>query len=113
MTEGELHELERDAEELYNSVEPCYQVDILVEVEVDCPFCEGTGKDDGDFPVCSGTGVGFPGLSRCNACRGRGYFSPASECEECDGSGVALINVTEWQETMLEAAGKLRRPLVS
>ena len=104
MTEHEIDMITSDAEEFYQS-----RVDLLVGVEVVCPFCDGTGEGDDDCPYCHGSGVGSPvGPSKCSACRGKGYLSSVPECAECDGSGVALIDVTEWQRLMLEVAGELR-----
>ncbi len=54
-------------------------------VSTECPFCSGTGMEDGvarepeeeACPDCKGTGS-----SECYAC------NQETECEKCDGSGI-------------------------
>jgi DnaJ-class molecular chaperone len=54
----------------------------LQQVEVECAFCKGTGKDQ--FELMSAT-------STCQVCSGTGkrtLTAPAARCAYCGGSGI-------------------------
>jgi DnaJ-class molecular chaperone len=54
----------------------------LQQVEVECAFCKGTGKDQFDL---------LSGVSTCQVCSGSGkrmLTAPVARCAYCGGSGV-------------------------
>ena len=70
-----------------------------VEVDDDCPQCDGYGTQNDDCQTCQGAGEYDygEGTEECEDCGGGGEVE--NDCPECDGSGVAYFNQLEYYLT--------------
>jgi DnaJ-class molecular chaperone len=58
-----------------------------MSIYVNCPRCQGSGKQDTECNACAGTGRRFDG-AKCPHCNGLGQR--AYDCPICRGSGHVL-----------------------
>lgn len=92
----EVEEIEKDFDDIVDEI----GCDDIVEIKVDCPYCEGEGKIYDPCPGCEGSGIGSIWGGRCTRCGGSG--SNVYDCEECDGEGKYCLEVTTWQRENLK-----------